>query len=235
MIRLYLHPEGVAVVKGFGIVALALGCAALRFSSLPGELLGALIDRAVRGFPPPSNIQPAMPSKQILRHYNRRDREHIRHATRMTNRRARREQSRKRMLVFDCFAGILAAYLVIDWLFMPESYKLSQDQRWPLALSVFLTGMILIFMGTEIWEGKIGYKKWTFWLSLVATSISVLGITRLLPPRGPWGIVFNLIIGGLVFLWSFGRLRRIDQIQLEQNKLAAASVQSSASTPESQS
>jgi hypothetical protein len=231
VIRLYLHPEGVAVVKGFGIAALALGCVALRFSSLPGELFFSLMDRVVRGFPPPSNIQTAIPSKQVLRHHHRREREHIRHAVRMTNRRARREQTRKRMLVFDCFAGILAAYLVIDWLFMPEAYKLSQDQRWPLALSVFLTGTIVIFMGTEVWEGKVGWKKWTFWLSLAVTSIAVLGITRLLPPRGPWGIIFNLIIGGLFFLWTFGRLRRIDQIKLEQSDLSTGSSQSSESKP----
>lgn len=226
MVRLYLHPEGVAVVKGFGIAALLLGCVALRFSSLPGELFVALIDRVVRGFPPPTNTQTAMPSKQTLRQHNRRDREHIRLAARMSNRRVRREQSRKRMLVFDFFAAILAAYLVLDWLFMPEAYKLSPDQRWPLALSAFLTGAIVIFMGTEVWDGKIGWKKWTFWLSLAATSIGMLGITQLLPPRGPWGIIFNLIIGGLFFLWLFGRLRRIDQNQLEQNQLATGSVRS---------
>lgn len=231
MVRLYLHPEGVAVVKGFGIAALILGCVALRFSSLPGELLVALIDRVVRGFPPPTNIQTAMPSKQSLRHHNRRDREHIRHSARMSNRRSRQEQSRKRMLVFDFFAGILAAYLVFDWFFMPERYKLPSDQRWPLALSIFLTGTIVIFMGTEVWDGKMGWKKWTFWSSLAATSIAVLGITQLLPPRGPWGIVFNLIIGGLFFLWLFGRLRRVDQNQLEQNQLV--SVQNPANTPKS--
>jgi len=72
MIHLTIHPEGVAVVKGFGIAALVLACVALRFSSLPGTLFAALIDRVVRGFPPPSKIQPATPSKQILRHHNRR-------------------------------------------------------------------------------------------------------------------------------------------------------------------
>jgi hypothetical protein len=234
MIRPAVHPEGVAFVKGLGIAALALVCVALRFSSWPGELFVALIERIVKGFPPPSRILIAMPDNQALRKYNRREREHIRQASRTAQRKIYREQFRKRMLIFDCFAGILAVYLAIDWLFIPDSYKLSQDQRWPLALSIFLAGTIVIFIGTEVWEGRMGWKKWTFWLSLVAAFTGMLGITRFLPPRSPWGIVFNLIVGGLFFLWFFGRLRRIDQIQLEQNELTAGSAQGSSGVSESQ-
>jgi hypothetical protein len=233
LIRLSIHPEGVEVVKDFGIAALVLAFAVLRFSSLPGNFLVALIERVTGNFPPASNLQVAEPNKQVLRKQDRRAREHARQAFRETNKRMRHQQSRRRMLAFDCFAGILAAYLLIDWQLLHEPYKLSQEQRWPVALTLFLAGTLVIFIGTQVWEERVGWKKWTFWLSLVATSIGLLWLTKLMPPRGPWGVVFNLLLGGLFFLWTFGRLRRIDQNQLEQGALATTA-SSSGEAPENQ-
>ena len=217
MTPLTVHPEGVEVVKDFGLAALALACVALRFSSLPGDLFVALIERGTKDFAPPSTPPSGIPGKPMLRKENRRVREQVRRRFRETNRRMRREQSRRRLVAFDCFAGIVVAYLVIDWLLIPEPYKMPQEQRWPIALTVFLAGTLVIFVGTQVWDERIGWKKWTFWISLLTASLGLLGLTRLLPPDGPWPMIFDLIVGGVFFLWVFGRLRRID----EQQRLAA--------------
>ncbi len=222
VLQLALHPEGVEVLKGFGIAALALLFLALRFSSWPGDLFAPFWVWVMRDFPPPSPNYVAKPDKRTLRKQDRRVREQIRQTFHATNRRMRREQSRKRLIAFDCFAVIIAAYLLADWLFIPEPYRL-HEQRWPIAISVFLAGALVIFVGTQVWEERVGWKKWSFWLSLLATSVGVLWLTKLLPPRGPWGAIFNLVAGGFFFLWMFGQFRRIDRNRLQQEQLVSGS------------
>lgn len=216
-----VHPEGVEILKDFGLAALTLACVALRFSSLPGDLFVALIERVTRDFEPPSTQSSGIPDKRALQKENRQVREQVRRAFREKNQRMRRAQSHRRLVAFDCFAGIIVAYLLTDWLLIPEPYKMPQEQRWPIALTVFLAGALVIFVGTQVWDERVGWKKWTFWMSVFAASIGMLGITRFLPPHDPWGMIFDVILGGVFFLWVFGRLRRIDQNQVEQERLAA--------------
>jgi hypothetical protein len=133
----------------------------------------------------------------------------------------RREQSRKRVAAFDWFAGIIVAYLLMDWLVIPEAFRISREQRWPIALTVFLAGTLVIFVGTTVWDERIGWKKWTFWISVFTTAICMLGLTRAMPPNGPGFMLLDLLVGGLFFLWVFGRLRRIDRYQLEKARMGA--------------
>lgn len=151
-----VHPEGVEVIKDFGLAALALACVALRFSSLPGDLFVALIQRVTRDFEPPSTQSCGMPDKRALQKENRRVREQVRRAFRETNQRMRREQSRRRLMAFDCFAGIIVAYLLIDWLLIPEPHKMPQEQRWPIALNGVPGG----YAGDLRWDTGVGRARW---------------------------------------------------------------------------
>lgn len=197
MSHLTVHPEGVAFLKVLGGIALFLIVVTLRFSPLAGDIFGWFVERVVADFPPAS-----IPGVKAT---------HI-------SRRKRQEDAQLRKMAFDCFAGLIAVYLIVDWLFMPETYKLSSDMRWPLALTIFLVGTLVIFVGSTIWDERIGWKKWTFWVSLLGTSAVSLWVTKLFSPTRPSGLVFCLAVSGLFFLWTFGRLRRIDRNHIEQEQ-----------------
>lgn len=208
---LSIHPEGVEFLKACGTIALFLGLIVLRFTRLLDPVFGWIFLRPIEYvatvFEPPNN--------KLDRHRKRLGRG----TARLTPKQLRKGPTAqdKRVTVFDWFAGFLAAYALVDWLAIPEAYTLGPSRRLPVLFLLFVTGTILIFVGSATWDEKIGWKKWTFWTSLSATlTISAL-LTR-------WAGSFNLnrlllvlLLSALTFLWTFGMLRRIDRNRLVGN------------------
>jgi|SRR5450755_1813616 hypothetical protein len=212
---LRLHRDGLEFLRVIGLMALALGFFALRLSSWPAQLLARITERVFQDFPPPSPDHETTPDPRVLRKQNRQLREQTRRTFRETNRRIRLRETRKRMFAFDWFAGALAAYLILDWFLIPEPYRLSDERRWPIAISVFLSGTLIVFMGLQVWDGRVGWKKWTFWLSLTGTSVVALCLAKVCQPLRPSGVLLVMLTGGIFFVWFFGKLRHIDQNEPE--------------------
>ena len=130
---------------------------------------------------------------------------------RFQRRRLQREHDRKTRIAFDWFAGILIAYVLLDWRVIPEPYRLADERRLPIAFAIFIAGSIIIFMGSQSWDGRVGWKKWTFWVAVLSCFLSALCATQVIPvsrPRTAFGL---LVLAAIFFLWLFGALRRIDR------------------------
>lgn len=208
MMKLHVHPEGIAVLKGFGLLLLFLAAFVLRFSSGPWDRLFAWIS---------SKTDQAMdsPADHAAGHRRKRvkfDQEHW----------------RKTKIAFYWFSGILVAWLLVDSFLLPETYTVGGEWHWPLAISTFFAGLVVIVIGRQVWDGRDGWSKWTFWYALVATDLALLVFTHwmfarlgnLHRARGLFtSVLGGLVLSGFLFLWLFGMLRRIDR-----NKMPVASV-----------
>ena len=183
--HLTVNKDGLDFLRAFGLAALALLLVALRFSPLPKEFFGGLIERVLNGLPHPSKIK--------------------------ESRRVRLERQRKRRIEFDWFAGLWLVYVGADWFLIPQPYRLSDERRWPIAVSVFLAGTLVIFIGSQVWNGVVAWKKSSFWTSMVIVVVGELWLVRMLQPLHPPGFLFVLAVGGILFLWVFGLLLRAEQ------------------------
>jgi cytochrome c oxidase subunit IV len=201
--KLYIHPEGIAVLKGFGIAVLVLAGIVLRYSSEPWEFLfGFLSSKADQAMDSPADHLPGRRKKRA-----KFDREHW----------------SKIKIAFYCLSGVLLVWLLADWLLIPEAYSVGGEWRWPLVVSVFFAGAVVILIGSKVWDERIGWAKWTFWYALLATVLVLLVFVRWMNPTEPRGFWSSLlggcILAGLLFLWLFGMLRRLDR-----NKTRVASI-----------
>lgn len=201
---------GIELIENLGIGILVIAILFLRFSSLPRQWLAKLAERSVENCPPDPDFNPE-DEQRILKRVKRRMRGHTRMLLRFQRRRMKRERVRKMRIAFDWVAGILVAYVLLDWLVIPEPYRLADERRLPIALAVFATGTLIIFMGSQSWDGRIGWKKWTFWISVLSCFLAVLCATTVIPisrPRSAFGL---MVLAAIFFLWLFGTLRRIDR------------------------
>lgn len=139
------HPEGLEFLKWVGTGLLILAAIALRFSSWPGDLFVALLDRIAKSFPPAA--LDSMHPRQKRKHGRRLSPEQLRKGPTPLN------KSKKR---FDWFLGAIAAYGMLDWLVLPGPYRLSDENRWPVLLSLFTSGTIVIFIGSRTWDERPG-------------------------------------------------------------------------------
>lgn len=202
------HPEGLEFLKWVGTASLILAAIALRFSSWPGQIFVAILDRVAGNFPPAS-LDPAA---------EHRKRQRSRGLSAAQLRKGPRLLDRQEIL-FDWFLAAVAAYGLLDWLLLPSPYRLADENRWPVLLALFVVGTIIIFIGTETWDERTGWKKWTFWVSVLATVVVVLGVAHWLQPMSIGGVLLALMASAAAFFWLFGTLRRIDRYELEQRRL----------------
>jgi hypothetical protein len=216
---LHVHKEGLEFLRDMGIAAFVLVVVALRFSSWPVEFLFRIVERVARNFPPSTPDSGPNLDQKTLRKQNRRRREQMRRTLREAKRRIQRKRSHRRVLAFDWFVGALGLYLLLDWRVMPEGYRLPNDRRWPLALAIFLSGSLIIFIGSQVWDGRVGWKKWTFWLSLLGTGMLVLCLTMFWKPVGLDAGFLVLLAGAIFFFWLFGKLRHVDRSEKELREI----------------
>src|SRR5437867_4233774 len=106
---------------------------------MAGTSNGAIFARVSRNFAPPE-LEPLTTKRKGTRRLR----------PTKAQRRSANHIFEKNKIVFDWFAGILIAYGLADWLLLPESYKLPEQQRWPVLLSLAICGTILIFVGFRV-------------------------------------------------------------------------------------
>ncbi len=210
--KLHVHPEGIALLKGIGIVLFFLAILVLRFSGWFDKLLGFLSVKSAEAMESPEDRLP-----RRLRELGRS----------VTKQERRRDKLFFRYSFYSLCTGIVI-WVVLDWFVLPDRYSAGPEWRWPIVASVFLAGIILIFVTRLEFDQRVAWKKWTFWLALVASTLSLLVFLHWLNPTKPRAIfgwvTLGCVLGALLFLYLFGMLRRIDRIDeplLVQTEIAA--------------
>jgi hypothetical protein len=208
---LKFHPEVLPFFKDVGWLVLILVVFLLRFSHLFDPIFGFVFDRLIgnaqRNFSPP-DPEP----KSSLK---------TKSGSRLTTKQLRRGPTAadRHMKIFDCFAITLGLYGVADWLIIPAPYRLDDGQRWTALVAIFVVGTLAIFVGTKSWDGKVGYKKWSYWTSVAATALVTATLMRWMGSFRPGWILLTLFLSAVTFFYSFGMLRRIDRNKLDLERL----------------
>jgi hypothetical protein len=129
-----------------------------------------------------------------------------------------RQQDNRSLHVFKIFLVIVAVLAVADF-FAPEPFHLGFDRAAPLVVGVLVAGFLIAFLGSESWDGCIGWRKSSFWLATFITVVCVISLTQALHIGDPRSFMFPLIAAAIVFFWSFGLLRGIDRNNAEMRSL----------------
>jgi hypothetical protein len=205
----HLHKDGVEFLKDMGILALILAAVVFRFSGWGSRFIGVVMAKMVDNFPGPSK-SPEFTGAPGRHRRSQRQRDKI--------------ADRKRILVFDWFLGVLVVWVLLDCFVLPDPYRVGDEHRWPMVLLVFLGGSLIIFFGSQAWDGRMGWRKWTFWISLVAALMLVSVASRWLRPTNPDRAFLLLLVGGLSFIGLFGRLRVVDKNEDELRRVDATAI-----------
>ena len=189
--HLHLHKDGLIFLRDFFAAALALGFLVLVYSGAFAIPVAWLLERAAAACPPPDKTQ---------------------------HRADERQQEARSLHIFKIFLVVVAVLAVADF-FAPEPFHLGLDRAAPLVIGVLVAGYLIVFLGSESWDGCTGWRKWSFWLATFITVICVISLTQAMHVRDPRSFVFPIIVAAIFFFWSFGLLRKIDRNNVEMRNL----------------
>ncbi len=189
--HLHFHKDGLLFLRDFFAAALVLGFIVLLYSGAFAIPFTWLLERAAAACPPPDKT---------------------------LHRAEERQQQNRSLHVFKIFLVVVAVLTAAD-IFTPEPFHLGFDRAAPLVGGVLVTGFLIVFPGSESWDGCIGWRKWSFWLATFITVVCVISLTQALHIRHPRSFVFPIIVAAIIFFWSFGLLRRIDRNNAEMRSL----------------
>jgi hypothetical protein len=132
------------------------------------------------------------------------------------NRKLWKREHKTREFAFKVFCWAVGLFLLIS-LFLPKNfpYRVPDDWYRPLVATGIVAAVLVIFVGSNYFEGQRGWRKWTFWVSAVSTTIYLSYISHWYQPRRSGGFLLLWIAAALIFAFIFGALRRIS---LNENK-----------------
>ena len=188
---MHLHKDGVIFLRDFFLAALALAFVVLVWSGAFAVPFAWLLERSSAACPPPDKTM---------------------------HRADERRQEAHSLRIFKVVLVVLAALAVAD-IFLPEPFHLGFDRAASLIVGALVTGFLVIVVGSESWDGRIGWRKWSFWLATFTTAVCVVTVTQALHIRDPRTYLLPIVVAAIVFLWSFGLLRRIDRNNAEMHSL----------------
>lgn len=184
-----IHKEGLEFLGYMGLILLLLGAVAFHFSGGTAQFFATLLERRIDGCLP----VPVPRGKK------------------KTERRIREEHWRKASFACKFFGAVVGAYFVLDFFFFPDAYRLPGQWRFPALATVLAAGVLVIFVGSVAWDERIGWEKWTFWMSAAISCLVIFEVTHVLRIVRPDLLLIPWFAGTIVFLWFFGVLRRIDR------------------------
>ncbi len=186
-----VHPEGVAVLRYFATALLLLLLFVLRFSDLLPRLYAYLVDRGIARYP-------GAPRNRTRKRY-----------------RSSKELARKQTIAFWCFLSLLCFFGILEWFVVPESYAVPKDRIAPLGAAIFSAGVLVIFLGPVRDDHGRNWTRWTYWATVLSTSMVILIIGLVLKPQSPNGILGVLLLGFIPFVWISGFFRQVDRAEAE--------------------
>lgn len=180
--HLTLHRDGLEMLGYFALAAMILGGLCLSLSGVPARAAEWLMSRAIAEIP-------AEAHKHRGRGYT--------NATRSK-------------AAFYCLCGVIGGYVLFTF-FLPQSrLSLTPDQLWPTAVTAFLIGALVIFLGAEEWQGRLGWKHWAFWVATAASTAATYSLVEVYHPRRRGDLFIVLFVTLVVFFFVFGALLRVE-------------------------
>ena len=195
----HLHPEGLGVLKAFGMAALVIALFVLRFSSWPSRLLVTAIERA-------PEFGPDKPPK----------------SGKSAARRRQKEQWKSGWRLFKWTAVAVVCAAIIDLFLVPENLRIGLSKLWPMVSGALTATFLILMVGPAVIDGTANWRKWTFWTSVLTTATAAGLVAFWFESTGPRSVYAIVLAGLLTFIWTFGTLRRIDRLNVERKEAAQA-------------
>ena len=173
--HLHLHKDGLIFLRDFFAAALTLGFLVLVYSGAFAVPFGWLLERAGAACPPPDKT---------------------------LHRAEERQQEARSLHIFKIFLAVVAVLAVADF-FAPEPFHLGLDRAAPLIVGILVAGFLIVFLGSESWDGCVGWRKWSFWLATFITVVCVISLSQAMHIRDPRDFLFPIIVAAIYLLLEF--------------------------------
>lgn len=190
----HIHPEGVEILKWFAFAALVVVVFVLRFSNFIPHVYRMLFEKAATAFPE---------SKRKRRKLFK-----LSYKTKV-----------RQKIAFWTLSIAIIGFLLLQWFVVPEVNRIDRTLLLPLACTTFAAGAIVIGLGPAVDERGAKWRRWPFWATVFATSISVFLIARFLNPQTPKGVLGVLMICLIPFMWILGFMNFVDDQLAERSEL----------------
>ena len=110
-----------------------------------------------------------------------------------------RQRADRQANTFKWIGITLGAFLLVETYALPEHYKVISDQ-WALSwtLGLLVLAALLTLSGLKYESGRLGLKRWTFWVAAVASLLTTLIASQFVASH------FRTILFGVLAVIGFG-------------------------------